>query len=47
MSDKNEKRIVYSELGDYFPKEMLEELNNLKKAKESKKSDEDGKEAEE
>ena len=44
MSDKNEKKIVYSEPGDYFPKEMLEALNDLKKAKENKNSDNDGKE---
>ena len=44
MSDKNEKKIVYSEPGGYFTKEMLEALNDLKKAKENKNSDNDGKE---
>lgn len=47
MSDKNEKRIVYSEPGNYFPKEILEELKELEKAKESENSDEDEKKAEE
>ena len=46
MSDKNEKRIVYSEPGGYFSKGMLETLRELEKAKESENSDEDEKKAE-
>ena len=44
MSDKNKKKIVYSEPGGYFSKEMLEALNDLKKAKGNKNSDVDEKE---